>query len=81
VGYFWSSSPDNRPRWICGFRFVCQRPTRQAYLPAPDPGTADENGIAVENDEIKIEPAWSVFTRINLIEMVLLYRGKSGMIY
>jgi hypothetical protein len=47
----------------------------------PIQGTADENGIAVENDEIKIEPAWSVFTRYKIFdEMVLLYRGKSGMI-
>ena len=48
----------------------------------PIQGTADENGITVENDEIKIEPVvWSAFTRYKIFdEMVLLYRGKSGMI-
>jgi hypothetical protein len=47
----------------------------------PIRGTADENGITLENDEIKIEPVWSTFTRYKIFdEMVLLYRGKSGMI-
>ena len=47
----------------------------------PIRGAADENGITVENDEIKIEYAWSGFIRYKTFDkMVLLYRSKSGMI-
>jgi len=46
----------------------------------PIHGTADENGITVEYEEKKAELAWSAFTRYKIFdEMVLLYRGKSGM--
>jgi hypothetical protein len=47
----------------------------------PIQGTADENGITVENCEIQTESVWSAFTRYKIFnEMVLLFRGKSGMI-
>ena len=46
----------------------------------PIRGTADENGITVENGEVKADFVWSAFTRYKIFdEMLLLYRGQRGM--
>jgi hypothetical protein len=43
-------------------------------------GSVDENGIILENGEIKLEYVWSDFTQYKISdEMALLYRGKRGM--
>jgi hypothetical protein len=46
----------------------------------PIHGSADENGITLENGEIKVEYAWGDFTQYKISDaMALLYRGKRGM--
>jgi hypothetical protein len=62
--------------------FLYARRTNQkgSFYRSPIQGSADENGITVENGERKIEYVWSAFTRYKIFnEMVLLYRGKKGM--
>ena len=62
--------------------FLYARRTNQkgSFYRSPLQGSADENGITVENGERKIEYVWSAFTRYKIFnEMVLLYRGKKGM--
>jgi hypothetical protein len=58
-----------------------QRTNRKgSFYMYPIQGSADENGITLENGELKLESVWSAFTRYKIFdEMVLLYRGKKGL--
>jgi len=61
------------------FIFSKDQPGWQCVSP-PHPRSADENGITLENGEIKVEYAWGDFTQYKIFDaMALLYRGKRGM--
>jgi YcxB-like protein len=62
------------------FLYARRTNRKGSFYMNPIQGIADENGITLENGELKLESVWSKFTRYKIFDkMVLLYRGKKGL--